>query len=141
MKKKRIASWPTFLITITLGVGMLLYQLTHMNSQIDLWWALLWAWLVFDGLRFSLFPSIYDQNRKLRAKKNRQIYRQRLGPLGLFVPWIPGICFVVAGIVAVKMPQQKGLIAALLFLTVALVLAMMIFFYRTLRKDQENEDE
>lgn len=120
---------------------MLVYQLTHMNRQIDLWWTLLWAWLVFDGLRFSLFPSIYTQNRQMRIKKNRQIYRQRFGPLGLFIPWIPGICFVGAGIVAVKMPQQKGLFAALLFLTVALVLAMMIFFYRTQRKEQEQGDE
>lgn len=141
----KVQSWPTLLITIFGGGGLLAWTVCTAEAH-DLMfylWAALYVYLIVRGLRVSFSREAYAEYRE-RSARARRILRARFGalaPVALYLPLVPILLAMVPPLLFPGAAPATAAALILLFAGVGLQICFRRWFDRRMREEEARERE
>ena len=93
----RIYSWKTFLATVLVGGGGLVYSAARLWKQ-DFWgaaWMILFGIGIVKGLQASLTEKGYEKDME-NARKGKAVYRKLFGKFAAVAPYGALLCMLAS---------------------------------------------
>ena len=135
----KIYSKSTLVITLIVGAIFIINGIKH--EPVSLFRIIIGIYIIVQGFYVALTKEGYDED-KLKAKLGKEIYREKFGSFGIFVPYTPIMILLLACLIALIFKVTtiiKIIVAILMIIAVIFSICLAWWYQKELNKRYSEE--
>ena len=135
----KIYSKSTLVITLIVGAIFIINGIKH--EPVSLLHIGVGIYIIVQGLYVALTKEGYDED-KLKAKLGKEIYREKFGSIGIFVPYTSIVILLIACFIALifEVTTTIRIIVAILMIIAVIFSIYLAYWYQKELNKRYNEE-